>query len=309
MKSIKFIDFAELFSTNVDEIHTFCNDIIEKADFSYSTISDYRKDNIILEIIKKIDSFNLPIAGKERQNDWNDGWQENFESFIKNNYDLNQLIPRYYKKYSEFKLKNEFIKVNSADFEYNYLDVFRTWIFKKYLVEADSLYEFGCGTAHNLVKLASLFPEKKLYGYDWANPTLKIIDVLQNKFKLNIEGGLFDFFNPSEELKLSKNAAIITFGALEQTGKFFIKFIEFILKEKPKIIINIECINELYDEKLLFDYLSLKYHIKRNYLFGYLSYLRKLESNNEIEIINTHHHKFGNIYTDTHSFVIWKPKY
>jgi hypothetical protein len=33
------------------------------------------------------------------------------------------------------------------------------WVFEKYITNVDSVYEFGCGTGHNLLRVRDLFPK------------------------------------------------------------------------------------------------------------------------------------------------------
>jgi hypothetical protein len=73
-------------------------------------------------------------------------------------------------------------------------------------------------------------------------------------------------------------------ASLEQIGKNFKKYVNFLRKKKPKLVINIEPINELMDKTLILDYLCVKYCQKRNYLEGYFSYLKILEKKKNYKI-------------------------
>ncbi len=83
-------------------------------------------------------------------------------------------------------------------------------------------------------------------------------------------------------------------------------FLEFLLEKSPEICINVEPLHEFYSSGCLLDYLALRYHNYRNYLSGYLSRLQGLEAKSRIEILKMHQ-QFGNLYNDTHSYVIWRP--
>lgn len=84
-------------------------------------------------------------------------------------------------------------------------------------------------------------------------------------------------------------------------------FLEFLLEKSPEICINVEPLYELYNPGHLLDYIALRYHNYRNYLNGYLSRLQELEAKGQIEILKVHHQRFGNLYNDTHSYVVWRP--
>lgn len=283
-----------------------CGDMIEKGDFSYKKMEGEERDSLILGVLKRIHGDDLPSAGQQRLTAWERGWQENLDDLVATNYDLNALIPRYFKKQAPARLDLEYIAPLGDNFIFNYTDVYRTWVFKKFLGEAKNIYEFGCGSACNLAHLASLFPEKSFFGMDWATPSQEIIKALKNRFGWDINGSRFDFFNPPDDFEILSDSAVLTFGALEQVGSEHGAFIDFLLDKKPSICVNVECLYELYEPDNLVAYLAMAYHKKRNYLSGYLTRLRQLESSGKIEIVATHRHRFGNLYDDPLSYVVWK---
>lgn len=93
---------------------------------------------------------------------------------------------------------------------------------------------------------------------------------------------------------------------MEQIGVNFKKYVNFLIKNKPKLVINIEPINELMDKTLILDYLSVKYSQKRNYLEGYYSYLKTLEKKKSIKIIEVKKSHFGSLYINGYSIIVWK---
>src|SRR3990167_1518938 len=272
--SLGFDEFALFFGTTSDEIIKYCDGLIRNKDFRYRIITGKERYLLILDAIKKINSEGIPISGRKRYKDWEQGWQENLIEFIHSDYVL------------------------------DYICVFRAWLFQAYLSEAEIIYEFGCGPAYHLAYLASLYSEKKLVGLDWAVSSQKIIDIIRQRFGWNIKGYRFDFFAPERDFFIDKNGAVLTFGALEQVGAEHQQFLDFLLEKSPSICINVECLHEFYNDENLLSYLALLYHRKRNYLFKYLTKLKELEVEGKIEIIKCHYHKFGNIYNDTFSYVI-----
>lgn len=302
------IDLAELFGTSEFDIIQHCSEVIDNTDFRYKRITAHERDNLILQVLKKIYRSDLSAAGIHRHSVWENGWRENLDEFILSGFSLQKLIPKYYKPNVPARLNDEYIMPTTPNFVYEYANVFRTWLFKKYLSSVDSIYEFGCGPAYHLAYLAQLFPEKKLFGLDWASPSQEIIKEISKHYGWDIIGYKFDFLSPDKHIKLNNNSGVFTFGALEQIGANHGKFLEYLLENNPTICINVECINEFYDQENLLSCLALMYHEKRSYLSGYFSALKKLESENRIEILASHHHRFGNIFDDSFSYVIWKPK-
>jgi hypothetical protein len=133
------------------------------------------------------------------------------------------------------------------------------------------------------------------------------LELARTKLGLDIYGANFDFFKPDESLKLEDGAAVLTFGALEQTGSDYKAYLEFILARRPALCVDVAGINDFYDRDSLMDYIALSYHDRRNYLNGYYAYLKGLEAKGRLKILRHCKHDFGNLYDDPYSFVVWKP--
>ena len=197
---------------------------------------------------------------------------------------------------------------DDPNFELNFFKVYRFWLFNKYLKGFDAVYEFGCGTGHNLVTLAQMFPDIELHGFDWTNASVKLLEKIAETTGYNIKSHLFDMFNPDESIKIPKNCAVITMGALEQLGSGWGKFLEFIMNKKPNLFLHSEPICELYDNDHDIDRLFIEYHNKRCYLDKYYTFLKDLESQNKIEIVNSRRIYVGNIVQEGYSIIVWKLK-
>jgi trans-aconitate methyltransferase len=174
------------------------------------------------------------------------------------------------------------VKSPNPNFEFEWLDVFRHWLFARYLSDSDSIYEFGCGTGYNLALLGSLFPRKKFYGLDWSASSNRIVNRLGRMHDWKMRGMRFDFFAPDTSLSMEENSAVLTIDALEQIGTRYEKFLKFVTRHKPAICVNIEPIVEWYDSSNLFDYLAILHHRKRRYLEGLVTYLEELEAAGEV---------------------------
>ena len=196
---------------------------------------------------------------------------------------------------------------SNPDFETSFVTVLRVYLFSKYFSDASSIYEFGCGAGLNLVALARLFPEKKLYGLDWSTTSCDIVNKIAETHNFRLSGAFFDMFSPDYQLDIAKGSAVFTIGAMEQLGINYEPFLQFLLDKRPSICINIETLYEVYDQSILFDYVAAKYLERRGYLQGYLTRLRQLEAQGKIEIVKTQR-SFGSLYHDGYSYVIWKPK-
>lgn len=300
-------DLARLYGATVGDLPEICRKMVSEGKFKYRTTSREEHDGIILDILKRIESSDYTPVGPQGKWKWKKGWEENLRDFIFNNYDPKTLAPKYIKSFRPIRLDGQHVIPLDNDFELNYPTAFLSWIFSKYLREADSIYEFGCGTGFNLILLAQIFPEKKLYGLDWIPASKKIIDLVAKKLGYPMKSRAFNMLKPDYSFRITKNSAIITVHSIEQLGKNFKPFVNFVIKSSPTIIIDVNQLTELYDPNILLDYLALKYEHKRGYLNGYLTYLRQLESQGKIKIIKTHRSHLGTLYHDGFSYVIWQP--
>ena len=137
---------------------------------------------------------------------------------------------------------------------------------------------------------------------DWAESSQKIIK------RLGFKTAGFDLFKPDKEFKLRPNSSILTVAALEQLGKRFKPIVKYWRENQIKLCVNIEPISELLDKNNQWDKLSLKYAKKRNYLEGYLTYLRQLEKQGKIVILQQQRTYIGSLFIDGYSIVVWSPK-
>ncbi len=300
-------DFAELFGATEEEIIQFCAEHIEKSDFRYRIIDGEKKEQLILKLLKFIDSEEITVTGPQRISAWEKGWGENLQELIESGFDIDKLFPKYFRKHVSVRLNLKYVIPLDENFFVNATKLFRSWFFQKFFQNVKNIYEFGCGAAQHLAYLATIFPDKKLYGFDWTQTSQEIISLLVKHYNWSITGGYFDFFSPDENIQIEPDSAIFTFGALEQVGDNFGPFLEFILKRSPELCANIEGIIELYNQDALPDYLALKYHKRKNYLNGFLTHLRQLQEQGRIEIIKVHHQQLGNFFDDSHSYVVWRP--
>ena len=79
--SLTLVDFADLFGTDIKDIPRECEDLINQGNFRYQRLSVPQRDNVILEILRKIEEGNFSIAGKQKQDKWKAGWQDILERF------------------------------------------------------------------------------------------------------------------------------------------------------------------------------------------------------------------------------------
>lgn len=305
MNVLSVADFENIFEKSLSK---YVQDKIEQYNFQYEEINSEEYDNAIKKIVEALLNPNLSTSGEHRIDAWEKGWGENLEK-LKQQQAIEAIAPLYFEKFPFVRYKQRFIKPKSIRFEENSLSIIQDWLFDKYLRSYDSIYEFGCGTGHNLFRARSVNKNAKLWGLDWATSSQKIINsVREQKIDENIFAHNFDYFKPDFNFKIDKNSAIYTVASLEQIGDKHQEFLNYLLQNNPSICIHIEPIGELLDENNFLDYLSIKYFEKRNYLNGFLTSLRELEKENKIEIIEARRSYIGSLFIDGYSIIIWKPK-
>jgi len=306
LKSLDISDFAEAFGATRDEVSLFCGEVTKALDFKYKVCSQETREGIFLDVIKKCDNKELSVSGAHRRSDWSKGWGEILQEFHSSDGDLKTLIPKDIHGDRPLRYKGNYIVSSSNSFEHDFWLVFKNWLFKKYFRDYENIYEFGCGTGHNLVLLAAIFPDKRLFGTDWVPESQGILDAISEKHGWKIRGLQFDFSEPDYDLEILPNSLVYTSTALEQLGDGYNKFLDYLLAKRPGLCVNVECIAEYYDEDCLFDYVAIKYHQTRNYLNGFLTRLQELEKEKQIEVIATKRLGFGSLYHEAFSYVIWK---
>ena len=300
-------DFARLFGTTVDDIPSVCHEMIRERDFRYEKLDPVERDQVAAKVLKRIDSGEMWVSGPDKQDVWERGWSENLQEY-EETHSLSALTPKFIGPNKVLRLDGDFTRPLDPDFEFNFVDILRHWAFRKYFKDIRTIYEFGCGSCQHLPVLAEIFPGKELHGLDWAVTSSKIIKKLAKEKGWNITDHLFDLYSPDERLALDSSCGVFTVGTMEQLGRNFEPFLQFLLRKRPAIVMHMETISELYNEEKLIDYLAIRYDRKRNYLEGYLDRLQELERKGKIEILKAHRLFFGNSYHDSYSLLVWRPK-
>jgi hypothetical protein len=304
--TITAADFAHAFGVTPEEIYPPVRELIARSDFRYDPLDPPERDQVIQEIRAKLDANAFSKVGAHRQKVWEKGWSENLEEFAQKGYALEKLVPRFVRPNPIVRLNQQFVRAHDPQFEYRFFSVFRLWLFLRYLTDAEAVYEFGCGSGYNLVALAELHPQMKLYGLDWAESAVQLVNLIAQTHVPNLQGRRFDFFALDPGLKLSPRSVALTMCALEQVGPRFEEFLQFLLRQSPLLCINMEPMLDLYDPKNPVDDLAIRYHTQREYLNGYLARLGQLAAEGRIEILKLQRLRFGSLYHEGYSYVVWK---
>jgi len=295
---------SKLFYSTVKNIDENCGNLIKKYDLSFKEISLFEKVKLYHECLYYIKKDKQKIAANYRKKVWEDGWGENLKDFIKNRSKKN-LIPKYYtrKNLGIFRLGGKLIKSDDKNFEVKILDIYRAWFLKNFFKDVDNIYEFGCGSGNNVFAASKIFPQKKITGLDFVKTSVKLINLAgQNK---NVKGFLFDMTKKNSNFKILKNSGFFSVGALEQLNNNLDNILNFFLKKKPQICLNVEPDLFFYKSKIE-DKIAKKFQKKRGYTSDLIKKLKQLEKKNKIKIIKIFRAPFGSLYIEGYNFILWR---
>ena len=212
---------------------------IQQMDLEYESMSVSEENSLIAEIREEILQNKFIKAGQSREASWEKGWDENLQGYIKSK-DIDDLIPKYFGKSTINRLGQHFIRAISKDFDLNMLRAIEARVFTDYLIKHKNIYEFGCGTGHNLLFLRKLNPDCTLVGLDLANSSQETLSLLSQTLRDDkIYGKNFDYFSPNFDFKLKPSSAVFTVASLEQIGNRHGPFIDYLMENKPAIVVHI----------------------------------------------------------------------
>jgi len=276
---------------------------VETARMEYEELTSHEADIVHKEILKTLSSP-LKVSGEDRAEDWESGWSQNLDSEITS---IKDLIPKYMGKFPYVRWGGRFVKSLSKDFEYDMLQAIQLCLFEKWMKSAENIYEFGCGTGHNLARVRKVNKSANLTGLDWATSSQRILFEVNKKGILKCNGKRFNFFSPDRSFQLVEKSKVYTFAALEQVGSRHQDFVRYLIDSKVDVCLSIEPITELLNKNLKIDSFSEEYCKKRGYLEGYLTFLRDLETKGEIKILEAKRNYIGSMYLEGYMQVAWQP--
>ncbi len=266
------------------------------------------RDRVLLTIMKVLLDPEIERVGAHRIAKWEKGWGDNLAALKEGKGEA--LVPHYFKNDAIARWCGEFVRPSAPGFDYKSLEIILEWLYEKYMSSAPHVYEFGCGTGHHLLQLRDVNPGAKITGLDWAEASQGIIAEMVSQGKVaNVSGRKFDFFNPDTSLNLEPGSIAYTVAALEQVGENHGKFIEYLLSQPElSMVVHVEPVAELLNPDNLLDYLSIEYFRRRNYLWGFLTSLRKLEAEGRIKIHRAQRTNIGGtMFVEHYQVIVWSP--
>ncbi len=304
-KHLSVEDFEAAFG---EKLSPYVAGRIREYSFRYAEFSPEENEALLVKIVETLLGPSVVTSGEHRRDQWEAGWHENLDLLLRQPNNVASIVPKYFNKYGAIRWRGRYIRPLSEQFEYRSLAIIQDWLFDQYLRDAAALYEFGCGTGINLLRARQVNPRASLWGLDWVTSSQQILERLaKGGIDPDIRGHRFDYFNPDESFRLAPNSVVYTVASLEQVGTRWGKFVEYVLRARPKLCVHIEPIAELLNPEKLIDYLSIEYFKKRNYLSGFLSGLRQLEKEGKARVLRAQRTYIGSLFIEGYSVVVWAP--
>ena len=301
---LNYKDFEELWGISLTPLAI---QEIQQMDFEYESLSVAEENAQLAQIREEILQNKFVKAGQSREASWEKGWDENLQSYIQSK-DIDDLIPKYFGKSSINRFRQHLVRALSQNFDLNMLRALQARLFTEYLSAQKSVYEFGCGTGHNLLFLRKINSDCDLFGLDWANSSQETLSLLgQNLIVEKIYGKNFDYFSPDFDFKLMPSSAVFTVASLEQIGNRHGPFINYLMENKPSIVVHIEPFRDLLDDQNPVDLSSIEYMKQRNYIDGYCEAIFELQRNNKAQIHRFERSFIGSKYVDGYTILVWSP--
>lgn len=307
MNSVSVSDLSRLLGHPQADIPRSCLEIFSQSDWQYEFIGGQALDDLVTELLERIrrKEFSIVVEGDKTR--WLKGWGENLNDFVASKGDLDALAPKYVRPNMPVRLFRRLVRPSDPNFEANWRRVYQDYIFRSYFADATDILEFGCGSGMHVGALAQMFPDKKVTGLDWAEPSVEIVENMRKLRGWNTQGRLFDFFNPDDSVDIPQGSVVLTFAALEQISDKPAAFVEFLLRKKPKRVVHLEPIYDWYDPANFIDHLAMRAHETRNFLRGLVGILHKLRDQGKVEILKEHRVEFGSLLHEGYSQLIWRP--
>ena len=282
------------------------DDLPESIQLQLDKFFPIQYDELNSEQYKEYYELCLEMLNKKLEVDWQDDWFSVLQNLQTNNDNVKSIIrPKWFRESAFVNIQNCLSLTETPYVDWEYQLITRQMLFYTHLKDIENICEFGSGSGTNFYLINEILQNKNFILSDISVTSLKIIEELKRKLnRNNLTYSNIDI-EQDIDLQLPDNTAVITTSVLEQIGDNYKNFINFILKEKPQIVINVEPIVELLDSKNGFDNVMNLYCEKRKYLAGYLTELEKLEKQKKIKIIMKKRTMVSGTFIEN-SVLIWK---
>ena len=277
-----------------------CEKLAISLGLAYRDATDTEVAELRAELDRILTDDSVPRASADALDRWERGWGEILARVKRDGVSETSLAPQYF-RHTMMRLAGRYIRAKSTDFEPRLYHAIKDRLFREYLSGASHIVEIGCGTGLNLLQLRGLFPKVRLTGADWARPSQELVAMIPGTSAVRFD---MRSLEGREGLAIDPESAVVTFHAMEQLGDDFGPLLDFFIEARPRLVLHLEPIAELYDPAIPFDGAALAYHRKRGYLDGYLE---ALKTRSALNILKIQRLEFGTPFHEAYSLIVWRP--
>lgn len=301
-------DFLRMFGLSaVDELPPGFSETLAAVDTSHRDADAGEREAYALYVLKKTSEPAARRTPEENLAAWERGWGENLALVERAGVSEENLTPRYNRPKRYMRYDGGLVVSDNPHLEHDLFKRLRAVVFHHYLRPYPRIVEIGCGSCQNVLALARAFPDKHIAGFDWTAASVAIVGRVAEALGRPVEGRRFDLMAPPADLRLEMGTAVLTVHALEQIGARFQPFLDFIMRERPALVVHVEPVLELYDHDDLLDYLAWSYSTRRDYLCGYLTTLQALCEAGRAEIVDLRRTRLGGEIHEGNTVIAWRP--
>lgn len=308
-------DFDDAFGEPLDSL---TKEEISAHDFTLESIAGDSRDSLIIEILEKIRQDKQIIGDPSREAVWEIGWRENYDGFM-GNAEVDELVPKFIRPGQPVRWRGEFFRPMNPNFEESFTRVLRSFIFGRIIKEvgdreAIHLYEFGAGTGWNLLHahhyLQSVGLDHKLFGSDFVDSAVELMKHLARESDIPLTAQNFDMRRPDLSYNFENPglSGVFTLGALEQLAGEVEPIIDYLISQRPCVVIHVEPAIENYDVSGLEDYLAVWFQGNRGYSSGLEALLKMKEAEGKLDLLRTKRIGFGSKMMEGYNLFIWRPR-
>ncbi len=257
---------------------------------------------LVESILRRIAEDEQVVGAPDRTQAWERGWREALDRF-KRKPVLESLVPAFIHLERPVRYRQAFYEPSEGQNELTFVHLMQEKI-GDWLSDCPVVVEFGCGTGYNLLSLAERFPEKHYYGFDFVDSAVELVNEAGWALQREAQAFRFDMRKPNGSYKLGPRIGAFTFGAVEQLAGDFQPFIEYLIDERPKVVVHVEPTIELLDQANEVDALAIAFMQKRGYTSGFLP---ALQSDPRIEVLTVERSGFGSLMIEGYNLIAWRP--
>ena len=288
------------------ELPKAAEDLLQVCDFRYHVMDGARREMLVNFIMDRIGKDRQQIGAPSRAEDWEKGWSDQLAECINRGFVDDSLIPKFVHNGQPMRVLGEYVEPTSAMFEADWIKFLRAWFLAKYFSAADYIWEFGCGTGHNLLAAARMFPEARCVGLDFSRSAVHLVRQMADRREVQIEAAQFDMRNPDPNVAMHPNTAVLTFGAVEQLAGDIKRFLNYLVDNKPAVVVHVEPVAHLYGDSP-FDELAIRFQQKRGYTPNLVSELKMMQILDQTYIEKVQRTGVGSLFMEGYNVIVWRP--